>query len=78
MRNSIYGIAMSVEHVLEAHGFYLDEKAKVIQFDVIVSFDADDRVTVYKEVVKRITEKFPKYEIVCTLDTDFSLTEQED
>ncbi len=78
MRNSIYGIAMSVEHVLEAHGFYLDEKAKMIQFDVIVSFDADDRVTVYKEVVKRITEKFPKYEIVCTLDTDFSLTEQED
>ena len=78
MRSDIYSIAMSVENVLEAHGFYLDEAAKVIQFDIIVSFDAPDRLAVYKKVTEKITAKYPKYELVCTLDTDFSLSEQED
>ena len=78
VRGQIYDIAMSVEHVLEAHGFYLDEEQKRIQFDIIVSFDAPDRDAVYKEVVSRVREAYPEYELYCTLDTDFSLSEQEE
>ncbi|MCR5708372.1 MAG: cation diffusion facilitator family transporter [Ruminococcus sp.] len=78
VRSEIYSIAMSVEHVLEAHGFYLDEEQKRIQFDIIVSFDAHDRDAVYNDVVSRVREKYPEYELYCTLDTDFSLSEQEE
>ncbi|MBR6069263.1 MAG: cation transporter [Ruminococcus sp.] len=78
VRGQIYDIAMSVEHVLEAHGFYLDEEQKRIQFDIIVSFDAPDRNAVYKEAVRRVREAYPEYELYCTLDTDFSLSEQEE
>ncbi|SEK34528.1 cation diffusion facilitator family transporter [Ruminococcus sp. YRD2003] len=78
VRSEIYSIAMSVEHVLEAHGFYLDEEQKRIQFDIIVSFDAPDRDAVYNDVVNRVREKYPEYELYCTLDTDFSLSEQEE
>ena len=78
VRGQIYDIAMSVENVLEAHGFYLDEEQKRIQFDIIVSFDAPDRSAVYDEVVRRVREAYPEYELYCTLDTDFSLSEQEE
>ncbi|MBO7395837.1 MAG: cation transporter [Ruminococcus sp.] len=78
VRSEIYDIAMSVEHVLEAHGFYLDEEQKRIQFDIIVSFDAPDRDAVYNDVVRQVREKYPEYELYCTLDTDFSLSEQEE
>lgn len=78
VRGQIYDIAMSVENVLEAHGFYLDEEQKRIQFDIIVSFDAPDRNAVYSEVVRRVREAYPEYELYCTLDTDFSLSEQEE
>lgn len=78
VRGQIYDIAMSVENVLEAHGFYLDEEQKRIQFDIIVSFDAPDRNAVYDEVVRRVREAYPEYELYCTLDTDFSLSEQEE
>ncbi len=78
VRSEIYSIAMSVEHVLEAHGFYLDEEQKRIQFDIIVSFDAPDRDAVYNDVVSRVRKKYPEYELYCTLDTDFSLSEQEE
>lgn len=78
VRSRIYDIAMSVDHVLEAHGFYLDEEHKRIQFDIIVSFDAPDRDAVYNEAVRRVKEEYKDYELFCTLDMDFSLSEQED
>lgn len=78
IRTDVYGIAMSVDNVLEAHGFYLDEEQKRIQFDIIVSFDAKDRDTVYQEVIKKVRAAYPDYDLYCTLDVDFSLSEQEE
>lgn len=78
LRRDVYDTAMSVENVLEAHGFYLDEAEKRLQFDIIVSFDAGDRTAVYDEVVIKIKEKYPGYELYCRLDTDYSLSEQEE
>ena len=77
VRKDIYDTAMSVKNVLEAHGFYLDEPNKRILFDIIVSFSAGDRNAVYNEVLEKLSKKYPDYELFCTLDTDFSLSEQE-
>ncbi|MBO7474253.1 MAG: cation transporter [Ruminococcus sp.] len=78
LRCNIYNMAMSVQHVLEAHGFYLDKEQKRIQFDIIISFDAPDRDAVYNEVINKIKTAYPEYEIYCTLDADFSVSEQEE
>ncbi|MCR4888224.1 MAG: cation diffusion facilitator family transporter [Ruminococcus sp.] len=78
IRNSIYELAMSVEYVLEAHGFYLDKEEMIIQFDIIVSFDAPDRAAVQEQVIRKIKAEYPQYELLCNLDTDFSLSEQDD
>ena len=56
----------------------MDKEQKRIQFDIIISFDAPDRDAVYNEVINKIKTAYPEYEIYCTLDADFSVSEQEE
>ena len=72
IRDQIREVAKSVEHVREIHGFYLYEDKKQIRFDLVISFDAKDRYQVYQGVVDKVKEMYPDYEIVASMDTDFS------
>lgn len=54
------------------HGFYLLKDQKTMRFDIVVSFDAKDRRTVYNEVVSDVQKAFPDYELQVAMDTDFS------
>ena len=74
IRDDIYAMAMSHEHVLQTHGFYLDREKKIIRMDLLVSFDAKDRKAVYDHIVQDIKEKYPDYTPLIALDTDFSET----
>ncbi len=72
MRNKISSLVLSKEHVLQMHGFYLNEEKKAIRFDVIVSFDAKDRRAVYDEICSEVAALYPDYSLEIVLDTDFS------
>lgn len=58
--------------VLQLHGFYLDKEAKTMKFDIIVSFDSEDRLGVYNQVVERVQQAFPDYTVHVILDLDIS------
>ena len=60
------------EYALQMHGFYINDYKKTIRFDVVISFDAKDRQTVYKDIAEEVAEKYPGYELQIVLDTDFS------
>ena len=75
LREEIYRLAMSVEYVIQVHGFYLHKDTDTVQFDVIVDFDASDRMAVYEKVLGLVKEHYPQYKFLCTLDTDFSVSE---
>ncbi len=72
MRDVIRKVVMDCEHVLQMHGFYINETKKTIRFDVIVSFDAPNRQAVYQEVCRKVGELYPDYTLQIVLDTDFS------
>ncbi len=72
VRERITDAVMKHEHVLQVHGFYMNETKKTIRFDVIVSFDAKDRKAVYMDIVKEVQEMYPEYRMEIVLDTDFS------
>ena len=72
MRNAISSLVLSKEHVLQMHGFYVNEEKKTIRFDVIVSFDAKDRRAVYDEICSEVAALYPDYSLEIVLDTDFS------
>jgi len=72
MREQIRKVVMGTEHVLQMHGFYVNEERKTIRFDVIVSFDAADRHAVYADVCRKVSEIYPDYALEIALDTDFT------
>ena len=71
-KKKVQEIVMSVEHVLQMHGFYLVKEAKTIRFDIVVSFDAPDRKAVYASVLEAVGKRYPDYRLQVTMDTDFA------
>ncbi len=71
-REKVYQIVTEVPFVLQVHGFYLDKAEKTVRFDFVVSFDAQDRRQVYREVCEKVQKEFPDYTLQVTMDTDFS------
>ena len=65
-------IVFARPHVKQLHGFYLNREEKTMRFDLVVSFDAEDRRAVYREAVSAVQEAFPDYTLQTTMDTDFS------
>ena len=72
MRESVYDAVLAIEHVLEIHGFFVNEEKKTIRFDVIVSFDAKDREAVRQKVCEKVHEMYPEYALEIVLDTAFA------
>ncbi|MCR4763886.1 MAG: cation diffusion facilitator family transporter [Lachnospiraceae bacterium] len=65
-------IVFSHPHVLQMHGFYMDKEKKTMRFDIVISFDAEDRKTVYKNILEDVQKEYPDYQLQVAMDTDFS------
>ena len=63
---------MAHDYVLQMHGFYLNEAARSMQFDVVIDFAAPDARAVYAAVVDEVQAKYPDYTLTVTLDADLS------
>lgn len=74
--NQVYSdlrdIISADERVLQLHGFLVDEQKKQIYFDIIIDFDANNRKQIFQDIVEKIQEKYPAYNIYPTLDADAS------
>ena len=71
-REKVTELVFSNPYVLQMHGFYYDAAARNIRFDVVISFDAENRREVFKEAVARVQEAYPDFTIEAGFDTDFT------
>lgn len=71
-REKVTELVFSNPYVLQMHGFYYDAAARNIRFDVVISFDAENRREVFKETVARVQEAYPDFTIEAGFDTDFT------
>ena len=71
-KRQVQEIVFAHEHVRQMHGFYLLKDQKTMRFDIVISFDANDRRAVYTEVVADVQKAFPDYELQVAMDTDFT------
>ncbi len=71
IRNDIRNRILKYDWAVQMHGFYLDEEAKEIRFDVVMSFDikAADGV---KILIDDLHEVYPDYRITISPDVDIS------
>lgn len=72
LREGVEKIVRSHEHVLQMHGFHVDEDRRLMTFDVVVSFDAPDRRAEFEQIVAEVRAAYPDYQVVAALDTDVS------
>ena len=72
MRKDITELVVDHKHILQLHGFYVDEEAKRITFDVVVDFDEQDREGLMNHIIGDVKNALPGYEVVVALDSDIS------
>ena len=72
MRNEIAGLVVDHKHILQIHGFYVDEARKKIIFDVVVDFEEQDREGLVAHIVGDVKEALPGYDVQVTIDSDIS------
>ena len=70
MRERVRRIVVAHDHVLQFHGFHVDEARHLLEFDVIIAFEAEDRQAEYRAIVREVQEAFPAYTVRATLDSD--------
>lgn len=64
-------IALAHKYIRQVHGFYLMKEQKRMRFDLVVSFDAENRVEAFRAAVEDIKKAFPVYELQVAMDADF-------
>ena len=65
-------IVFAHKYVTQMHGFYLMKEEKALRFDLVVSFNAEDRHAVFEETLADVQKAFPGYKLIAAMDTDFS------
>ena len=71
-KKKVRDLVLSHNHVKQMHGFYLVKDQKAMRFDIVISFEANDRKAVYNEVVADVKKNFPDYKLQIAMDTDFA------
>jgi cation diffusion facilitator family transporter len=74
IKNKLTEILKDYPHVLQMHGFYVDEEKKYCNFDLVISFDDKEIEKHFEEIKERIQNEFKDYQFFIAYDPDFSLT----
>ncbi len=71
IRDKVTQTVTAHKYVNQMHGFYIDKDSMTMRFDVVISFDAKDRRTVYEDIASEVKKEYPEYELQIAMDTDF-------
>ena len=74
VHSDILDIIKNYEYVLQIHGFYLDETKKIINYDLVISFDDDNPEDTIEKIRLENEKLYPDYKIYINFDQDFSLS----
>ena len=71
LRERAYGTALAFAGVIQAHGFSVDEKARILRFDIVVEFGLDS-ARLCESVTEAVQEACPGYSAEILVDADLS------
>ena len=72
LHEGVRRIVMEQPYVLQMHGFFADEAAKSMQFDVVIDFAAPDMAAAHAAVVKAVQAAYPDHTLTIAMDQDVS------
>ena len=59
-------------NAMQLHGFYLNKEEKTMSFDVVIDFEAKDRMAVYQQIKEEVRAAYPEYQVFVAMDEDIS------
>ena len=72
LHEGVRRIVMEQPYVLQMHGFFADEAAKSMQFDVVIDFAAPNMEAAHAAVVKAVQAAYPDHTLTIAMDQDVS------
>ena len=70
----ILDIINKYEHVLQIHGFYIDKDKKLLNYDLVISFDDINPLETISKIKNETENIINDYKIIINYDQDFSLS----
>ena len=71
LRTEVTRMVMSHDGVLQMHGFYVNEAAKEMTFDVVMEYRPDLEEQ-FKKICQEVRTSYPQYQVHIFLDNDLS------
>ena len=71
-KQRIGDIVLKQPHVIQMHGFYINDKIKLIRFDAVVDFEDTDRAETIRDIEEAVHEEFPDYDLDIDIESDLS------
>ena len=72
MENKIKEILNNYDNIKELHGLFIDDNKKILSFDLIFDFKELHPNDVKNDIIKKIKNLYPDYQVIVILDRDFS------
>lgn len=72
--DKVMNIVKEYKQVLQLHGFYLDQEKKILNFDLVISFDDEAPLETIKMIQEQVQSIMAEYQIIINFDQDFSLS----
>ena len=72
--SKVLEIIKKYQYVLQTHGFYIDKELKIINFDLVISFDDDNPLETINKIKEEVESLIKDYQIIINYDQDFSLS----
>ena len=72
IKKSIAELMDEYEEISQMHGFYVDDKTKLVTFDLIFDFKCHNSEEIINEIKKKLKERYPIYDYNIIIDLDIS------
>lgn len=72
MKIALSALVQEYPEVLQMHGFYVDTEKKLVSFDLIIDFKAENKAEIEGGIIRRMKEQYAAYEFIAVLDSDVS------
>lgn len=72
LKQYISELIRKYSEILQMHGFYFDEGAKLVVFDIIIDFACNRKNEIKEEILADLTARYPSLEFHINIDADYS------
>ena len=69
-KQTLLDIINDYPEIHQMHAFYVDEKDKLMTFDLVLAYDCGNTLKLKRQVVNAMKKKFPGYKFLVTIDFD--------